>query len=57
MWLLVLLIPSLLAFLSLLALIYLRSAKKRKIPFFDGWFVHLIILSLYAYIMSNLQIG
>ena len=41
-------VPTLLPCFAFVRLIRLRLLEKRRIPFFDGWFVHLAILVPYA---------
>ena len=47
-WLALLFVPALLPCVALLRLIYLRFLRKFGVPFFDGWFIHLIILLPYV---------
>ena len=42
------LVPVIIPMLALVRLIRLRVCEDRVIPFFDGWFVHLLILVPYV---------
>jgi len=41
-------LPTILPCFSLLRLVRLRLASKVHIPFFDGWFIHIVILTPYV---------
>lgn len=47
-------VPTLLPCFALVRLIRLRLLEKRRIPFFDGWFVHLAILMPYAVVFVSI---
>ena len=47
-WIPLIFVPVLVPCIALARLFHLRFVKKMDIPFFDGWFIHLVILLPYA---------
>ncbi len=52
-WVPLLFVPATLPLFALFRLPYLQFVRKTHIPFVDGWFIHLAIVLLYAFVLDG----